>query len=79
LPQVLAGLANRLFNGENRYLNLNFTIVLKQRKQSVLTATIKVVWQHSGTGFLCCTFKCFAEEATTKEVKIKYRIYLNAR
>jgi len=54
-------------NRENHHLSLNFTIVLKQWKQSVLTATIKVVWQHSGTGFLCCTFKCFTKEATTKE------------
>jgi len=77
--QVLAGLTIILVNGENHHLNLNFTIVLKQWKQSVLTATIKVVWQHSGTGFLCCTFKCFAKEATTKEAKIKYRMYSNAR
>jgi len=33
----------------------------------VLTGTIKVVGQHSGTGFLCCTFKCFSKEATTTE------------
>ena len=73
--QVLAGLTNRLFS----HLNLNFTIVLKQWKQSVLTATIKVVWKHSGTGFLCCTFKCFAKEAAIKEARIKYHIYLHAR